>query len=384
MPLAVRYIQVRHEQMKLYQNGFVNAIGGGGNPYPPARGECVGWSAGVVRRNMQKLLSIDFNKCSGFSYFVTLTLRDCPESAADFAVLIDRFIKWLRRRGLVRYHYVIEWQKRGVPHLHMAVWLDARLCGDAVAVYWVESAAAAYFPNKITGIKHATKTDEINGGVGWAKYVSKYAGHAARGFYNSQRRAMPKGWERSGRMWSVGGDWQGLFIDADDLPINDKQQYALRRIIWRMRYAAARDNLRRFFVENGSWAYVAARRGAPCSRSGIKTGLLLSSIITVQGSYTNWKVKEITLWELVQEHRRLVGMLQSARRFGSVSKRQHDSEGRQLTPGDLYFTKAGKERRALSHERASMRRVNFSVFMNKENIARVVRYLFNTDLYDLD
>ena len=52
----------------------------------------------------------------------SLTLRDCPPSHDDWKTLREALFFRLRRKGLYRLHWLTEWQKRGVPHLHFAAW----------------------------------------------------------------------------------------------------------------------------------------------------------------------------------------------------------------------------------------------------------------------
>lgn len=51
-----------------------------------------------------------------------LTLRHCPPTSDDWTRLVKVLQQRLRRAGLLRWHWVVEWQRRGVPHLHLAVY----------------------------------------------------------------------------------------------------------------------------------------------------------------------------------------------------------------------------------------------------------------------
>ena len=95
-----------------------------------------GWSAGATRRNLQFLYSIDERDLDGEGFAVTLTLRDCPPTAEDWQYLVKQFFMYLKRIlsyasaalggdfTLLRYHYVTEWQRRGVPHLHATIYFS--------------------------------------------------------------------------------------------------------------------------------------------------------------------------------------------------------------------------------------------------------------------
>ena len=112
--------------LSAYKNGLTMGSAGK-NLTPPKRGRVTGWTAGAVRRHTRWLYSVEAPSLDGFGYAVTLTLKDTPESAVAFHAMRRAWIERLRRRGLVRVHWVIEWQKRGTPHLHTAVYFDHEL-----------------------------------------------------------------------------------------------------------------------------------------------------------------------------------------------------------------------------------------------------------------
>ncbi|WP_420371837.1 rolling circle replication-associated protein [Nocardioides cynanchi] len=92
---------------------------------PAKRGEVTGWSAGTVRRHTAWLRSVDTTQLDGIGAAVTLTLLDCPPTSEDWTRLVKVLQQRLRRAGLLRWHWVVEWQRRGVPHLHLAVYAAA-------------------------------------------------------------------------------------------------------------------------------------------------------------------------------------------------------------------------------------------------------------------
>lgn len=65
---------------------------------------------------------VDVAGLDGDGYGVTLTLRDTPASHEDWAALVARLHRAFRDAGLLRWHWVVEWQRRGTPHLHLAVY----------------------------------------------------------------------------------------------------------------------------------------------------------------------------------------------------------------------------------------------------------------------
>ncbi len=160
-------------------------------PKAAKRGETQGWNPAVSRRMTQWLYSVGIPHLTGSGYSFTFTIKDCPPIAQDWAKLVKALAMRFKRRGVVRYHWLTEWQSRGVPHLH-----------------------------------------------GWFKYLSK---HAVRGVQHYQRNSdnMPKEWKgHTGRMWGKGGDWgvqKPMRFDLDD-----KSYCRFRRIVRAWRKSKAR------------------------------------------------------------------------------------------------------------------------------------------------
>jgi hypothetical protein len=68
----------------------------------------------------------------------------------------------------------------------------------------------------------------INGVTGWFEYLSK---HATRSVKNYQRSAasIPKGWEKTGRMWGHVGEWP--VRESMNIQLNQAGFFRLRRLI---------------------------------------------------------------------------------------------------------------------------------------------------------
>jgi len=179
-----------------------------GSPPPPQdhdrakRGVVKGWSTAAVRRHTKWLYSIDSDDLDGEGFAVTLTIRDTPGTAADWTATRRSFIRRLERAGLIRIHWLTEWQRRGAPHLHCAIYLRAGT--DFLTAYkliltaWLD----------VAGVYGASSTGQdikrIEGVKGWLQYLSK---HASRGVRHYQRMGSPVGWEKTGRLWGHGGTW---------------------------------------------------------------------------------------------------------------------------------------------------------------------------------
>lgn len=215
--------------------GVNAAVAGTPGTPPPPGSDTKGWSASSARRNKRFLQSIDPDVLWGVGIAVTLTVRDTPGGSEDWKRALDQLVKQWRRWGLIRYHMVTEWQKRGTPHLHAVayfnpevvtrqlddqdpahVWphgpLPARkwrsrmmVCAHDLAwetgKLWVERFASEWEPSH-----HAQHVVEVMNPDRWAQYLSK---HAARGadHYQRQRDTLPASWHSTGRLWSKGGAW---------------------------------------------------------------------------------------------------------------------------------------------------------------------------------
>ena len=188
--------------IKVYHHGTTCCCPSESNHARVPRGEVGGWSPRSIRSNVRFLYSIDESRLTGHGVALTLTVRDCPAAHDDWHKIRAAFIKRLQRMGLIRMHWAIEWQSRGVPHLHAAVWFPEGNPGVWAAIlrHWLQ-VGERYRPEP-----HAQYLTPITDSVGWFKYVSK---HAARGLSHYQRSPenVPEGWEKTGRMWGYLGDW---------------------------------------------------------------------------------------------------------------------------------------------------------------------------------
>lgn len=219
--------------IKLYHHGLTAGIAPMRNNHDRAkRGVVNGWSASAARNNTRWLRSINPHFLSGRSYAFTLTIRDCPEGASDWKVLRETFIKRLRRLGMLRLHWVTEWQRRGVPHLHgIAFFPDDGMHPDhyrnLIVWHWL-TVAAPYTCNNLG--QHVSDVSDLSG---WFQYLSK---HAARGAAHYQRSSenIPSGWAKTGRVWGHCGDWP---IDEPyQLEVTYDFYFRFRRIVrsWRV------------------------------------------------------------------------------------------------------------------------------------------------------
>jgi hypothetical protein len=175
---------------------------------------------------------------TGIGDAVTLTMRDTPATVQEWRSVLGRLFDGLRDRGMIRWHWVVEWQRRGTPHLHLAVYGPSgaeRGPGWEVVMLWLRlteefgSGGCAQFVTPITGP------------VGWLQYLSK---HASRGVAHYQRQGKPAGWEKTGRLWGYGGDWPvSLPLEGT---LTTGEYHRVRRMVRRYAIAQARSSALRY------------------------------------------------------------------------------------------------------------------------------------------
>lgn len=225
-------------KITIMPDGCKAAKGAGMNRNPIKRQKATGWSTGSARRNSDFLMSIDALALrDGEALSVSLTLgRDLTINPKTFTKMRNAFLERLRRMGLIRLHWLTEFQRDGTPHLHMMAYFasspDALALCQRVCNHWLSVAAA-------TGAQrsgqHVVPVTHLKG---WKIYLAK---HGARGVKHYQRK-MPAGWEEPGRMWGYLGEWPTrkieLETDADTF-------FRFRRFVRAWRVSQARRAVRR-------------------------------------------------------------------------------------------------------------------------------------------
>lgn len=229
--------------IRVYHSGVTAGIPPMKNDHKRAvRSDVTGWSSKSARNQTKWLYSVEVNELSGYGLAFTFTVRDCPSDAKSWTSIRRAFLKRLERAGLVRYHWLTEWQRRGVPHLHGCAYFDFDKLSQKTTYppnflvdHWL-SVAGKYGP-----AGHCQKVNEITDMQGWLKYLAK---HASRGIKHYQRQNVnvPEGWQgKTGRMWGKTGEWpddrQYQFSVSDN-----KGFWVFRRLVRSWRKAYARDN----------------------------------------------------------------------------------------------------------------------------------------------
>jgi len=210
------------------------------------RGTVQGWSEGATRRNTAFLRSIREDQLNdGPGYALTLTLRHCPATPAEWHKLRRTWEKRMSRLGMIRLHWVTEWQKRGVPHLHAAIWFPDPYTAQKAITAWVDVAAPYGASERGQHLRM------IDGPIGWFQYLSK---HASRGVKHYQRNpeGIPPHWQgNTGRIWGKSGEWPISAPSRINLQNErgDRGFFAFRRLVrsWRTADARGKGDARRAY-----------------------------------------------------------------------------------------------------------------------------------------
>lgn len=234
---------------------------------PGKRGMCEGWTMGAARRNADFLGSIDPELLTGYGVACSLTVRDVPASPQEWADLRNAFFHRLKRMGLIRFHWVTEWQMRGrygggpAPHLHGLLYFDepSEVMAEWVKKHWLDVTAHL---KTLSCSQEAKGVPKLSG---WLQYLTK---HGSRSIGNKQRLAgvLPDTWETGGRLWGKGGDWptrSTAYVAQDSL------FYAYRRLLRNHAKAEATAQLRRWQGKD-AWKVGNALRAITYSRQTLK------------------------------------------------------------------------------------------------------------------
>lgn len=213
---------------------------------PAKRGIIGGWSRQTTQRLRRWFYGVDGQALDGFGFALSLTVRDLPPTPGDWKDTREAFHARLRRDGLIRGQWLTEWQRRGVPHMHGAIYLPAGglEVADAVRDHWLAVASRWGAAAKGQTVK------PIDGLPGWFRYQAK---HSARGVRHYQRANRPDAWTGStGRMWGVLGEW----------PTRETVLEVDNETFWRFRRRAR------------SWLIADARKSGKLERAVWLRGLL--------------------------------------------------------------------------------------------------------------
>lgn len=196
---------------------------------PGKRGDCRGWTTGAARRNADFLGSIVPQELTGNGVACSLTVKDCPPTAKAWADCREKLLWRLGRMGLIRFHWVTEWQMRSrhgggpVPHMHGIMYFEepSVVMAEWVKRHWLEVTRDYGSEDWAQDAKGVPRLS------GWLQYLTK---HGSRSVGNAQRLRgeMPEEWQTAGRLWGKGGEWP---TRSQAVIVDDRVFYAYRRLV---------------------------------------------------------------------------------------------------------------------------------------------------------
>jgi hypothetical protein len=175
--------------------------------------------------------------------FVTVTYRDDPGPLGVKRDL-DTLGKRMRRRfGSLLGVWKMEFQRRGVVHLHFLVWVPftgAQALAEARRWFWVSWEG-------VTGARQRVDVDYLR--VPGTRAGAYFAGYSTRGSKEYQHE-VPAAWEWVGRWW---GRW-GPGPSWEFVPLTRGEFYVARRVLVRHRRSRSRRRIRARSSLCGLWS----------------------------------------------------------------------------------------------------------------------------------
>lgn len=152
------------------------------------RGPIRGWTRGSIRR-LRRVLS---NSGVQFRTFVHLTYpAEFPRDGLIVKRHLKAFLEALRRLGMRNYVWILEFQERGAPHVHLLVDIgkEEGLNKDWVATTWARIASAD--PRAGTRVESVYSNEAISYLLNYLSQVKQY------------QKTVPQEFVNVGRLWGA-------------------------------------------------------------------------------------------------------------------------------------------------------------------------------------
>lgn len=183
---------------KLRRVGGVGGVGG-------RRGRVTELSSGAARRFV---FAVNNAGCDWVAICHLTYPREFPGSGREVKRHLDRFLKWLNRKG-VKWAWVEEFQARGAPHFH--VLLSGCVRRQEVAEVW-HRVTGCEDPRHLTA---GTRIEAVRSPKGLIRYLGKYLS-------KKEQKVAPIGFEHVGRYWGMSRGlvqleecWVAVDVEAD-------------------------------------------------------------------------------------------------------------------------------------------------------------------------
>jgi len=300
------------------------------NARPPKRTANKGWTKHAALRNRRFLFSVVPEQLSGYGFSVTHTVETCP-SPELWAKWIKSYFRNLARRWpLTRWHAVTEWQRRGVPHFHAALWFNGETSLGSSSVTALPCSGSSKSVSNPTHVREGidipyahqmidlwlkitteggsqkwgqdVKSIALDDAGHWLQYLAK---HGSRGVSNYQRHYsnVPKDWkQRTCQVWNKGGNWP-IENPVEVHGLSQADKYQVRRVFCNFLASApashrikktSRDSVRRYWSNFLKCTDVKSSRfRSPTSFISIEDQVRLIKCVNSDAYFTDTETGEI-------------------------------------------------------------------------------------------
>lgn len=183
-----------------------------------------GWSKRSARANTEFLQRVLPEKLPEGGQWVTVTVGSDVPTPGEFKRTKRAWLDVLRRKAerageTFLLHHVVEFQRRGAPHVHAIVWGVAEY---APLAEWVRLNPGVSLLGQHCRVRMDPRAV--------VRYVAK---HGSRGMTNYQRSpaVLKDAWatESAGRLWGIRGDWEPYLGAENVVEMPEAEWYAVRR-----------------------------------------------------------------------------------------------------------------------------------------------------------
>jgi len=275
-------------KITLLPSGINGGIASTGNSAPPLRGQIQGWSAGAARRNMRFLQSVMLDKLPPMGLSITLTVKDCPASSKEWSRLTKGLVEFLLRHGATQLHWVTEWQRRGVPHLHGVAYFEAMpdpFIQTKVIAYWLHATS------HLGTLGRGQHVVPIEGSSGWFQYMSKHASRG-HGHYQREKGTLPRSWQTTGQLWGKRGNWP---VDEVQVELTKRSWFLFRRVIKSYVIADARSQVLKAKRFGDAWSVRTATRRLVYARGMLRNNKRGMSEVRGLNEWLPWELSQLIL-----------------------------------------------------------------------------------------
>lgn len=222
------------------------------------RGAVEGFSAGSRMRLLRRALSLPWEEAVGPGGIGMVTLTYPGVFSTDGRVVkrqLERLYgRLLRRYGVPKGMWKLEFQRRGAPHFHIFMGLpeDEEVFLAWLLEAWYESVASGDERHRREGVD-ISRWRWGTLGENRARVGEYFARHGAKG-WESYQNELPEGYTSPGRWWGVWGGSVGFRPVEEELVFRSlAEYYEFRRLVWALQEKNRRRRPKKGGRDKGAW-----------------------------------------------------------------------------------------------------------------------------------